>query len=144
MGVCMSPQSLFLIFSGTAAIGLLVVFGLFNRISAISVDNEKAKKIAAAIQSGAMAFLEEEYRLISFAVAGTACLLAVLFSPLAAGIFVIGAIFSMLCGFLGMRAATMANVRTTMAAKNSGEHAAFLVAVLGGAVMGFAVASLGL
>lgn len=140
----MSPLSLFLIFSGTAAAGLLVIVGLFVRINAIVVDNQKAQKIADAIQSGAMAFLAEEYRIIAFAIGGIALLLALVFSSLAAGIFIVGALFSLLCGFLGMRAATMANVRTTMAAKNQGEHAAFLVAVLGGAVMGFAVASLGL
>ena len=48
-----------------------------------------------------------------------------------------------MCGFLGMSAATDANVRTTMAAKEKGEHAAFSVAFLGGGVMGFAVASFG-
>lgn len=140
----MSIQSLFLIFAGAASCGLLVVLGLFSRIASISVDNEKAKKIALAISEGAMAFLQEEYRLIALAVAFIAGFLGFIFTPLAAGVFVIGSIASLLCGFLGMKAATMANVRTTMAAKNQGEHAAFLVAVFGGGVMGFAVASIGL
>jgi K(+)-stimulated pyrophosphate-energized sodium pump len=50
----------------------------------------------------------------------------------------------MLTGYIGMRAATIANVRTTMAAKDDGEHKAFLTAFFGGGVMGFAVASVGL
>ena len=66
------------------------------------------------------------------------------FGGVAAGAsFVSGALFSLLCGLIGMNAATDANVRTTMAAKERGEHAAFLVAFLGGGVMGFAVASFG-
>ena len=47
-------------------------------------------------------------------------------------------------GYIGMNAATDANVRTTMAAKEQGEHAAFSIAFFGGGVMGFAVASFGL
>jgi K(+)-stimulated pyrophosphate-energized sodium pump len=65
-------------------------------------------------------------------------------SWLAATVFICGAIFSLMTGFLGMQAATSANVRTTMAAKNKGEHDAFLIAFFGGGVMGFAVASFGL
>lgn len=137
-------QDYFLIFSGTAVCGLMVVLGLFSRINAIRVDNEKARKIAAAISEGAMAFLKEEYRLIVFAVAGVAAVLAYFFSPLSAIVFAIGSLLSLITGFLGMKAATMANVRTTMAAKDGGEHAAFLAALFGGGVMGFAVASFGL
>ncbi len=137
-------QHYFLIFVGTAIGGLMVVVGLLSRISSIKVDNEKAKHIANAISDGAMTFLKEEYRLIAVAVAVVAGVLSYLFSPLAAAIFVCGALFSSMTGLLGMRAATMANVRTTMAAKNDGEHAAFLIALFGGGVMGFAVASFGL
>ena len=63
---------------------------------------------------------------------------------LAAILFACGAVISMITGFIGMRAATAANVRTTMAAKEKGEHAAFLMSFFGGGVMGFAVASFGL
>lgn len=58
--------------------------------------------------------------------------------------FAAGSLLSMSTGFIGMNAATDANVRTTLAARNQGEHAAFLVAFFGGGVMGFAVASFGL
>jgi len=137
-------QQYFLIFGGAAIGGLIVVISLLSRISSITVNNKKAERIAEAIRDGAMTFLREEYRLISVAVVAVAVVLGYFFSPLAAGIFVLGAIFSSMTGLLGMKAATMANVRTTMAAKNSGEHAAFLVALFGGGVMGFAVASFGL
>jgi len=137
-------QDYFLIFTGTAVCGLMVVLGLFSRINAIRVDNDKAKKIAKAISDGAMAFLREEYRLIVFAVAAVAAVLTYFFSPLSAIVFAIGSLLSLITGFLGMKAATMANVRTTMAAKDGGEHEAFLVALFGGGVMGFAVASFGL
>lgn len=134
----------FLIIFGAAGAGLVVVASLFRQISKISVDDAKAQKIALAISQGAMTFLKEEYRIISLVVVIVAAILAWLLSPLAAGVFVVGAIFSSTTGFLGMRAATLANVRTTMAAKRSGEHEAFLVSFFGGGVMGFAVASFGL
>lgn len=129
---------------GTACAGLLVVGLLFMRIKSIAVDDQKARKIADAIAAGAMTFLKEEYRIISVVVLLVAGLLAYLLTPLAAGIFVVGALFSSITGLLGMKAATMANVRTTMAAKRDGEHSAFLISFFGGGVMGFSVASFGL
>jgi len=140
----MSLQQYFMIFSGAGLSGLLVMMWLFKRISSIKVDNEKSNRIAKAIQLGAMAFLNEEYRLIAIAVAFIAIILSYFLSPLAGGVFVVSSIVSMITGLLGMRAATIANVRTTMAAKEQGENAAFLVALFGGGVMGFAVASFGL
>lgn len=137
-------QQYFLIFAGAAVTGFLVVFGLFSKIKAMSVHNEKASRIADAIREGAMAFLKEEYRLIGIVIAIVAAVLGYFFSLLVAVVFIKGAFSSLLTGFLGMRAATLANVRTTMAAKEQGEHAAFLVALFGGGVMGFAVASFGL
>ncbi len=135
----------FILFAGAALSGLAVVFLLFQRISAMVVDHQEAEKIALAISDGAMTFLKEEYKIITIVVAVVAGLIAFLMkSPLAAAIFVIGALFSSLTGFIGMRAATKANVRTTLAAKNSGEHAAFLMSFFGGGVMGFSVASFGL
>jgi K(+)-stimulated pyrophosphate-energized sodium pump len=128
----------------TALFGLVVVSYLFGKITSIGVDNKKADEIATAIRDGAMTFLNEEYRIIILVVALVAGLLGFYMSWLAAGIFVSGSLLSLTTGFIGMRAATSANVRTTMAAKNKGEHAAFLVAFFGGGVMGFSVASFGL
>jgi K(+)-stimulated pyrophosphate-energized sodium pump len=132
------------LFIGAAALGLLVVATLLVKINAIAVTNDKARAIARAIREGAMAFLREEYRIIFAAVVLVAAVLAYFMSPTAAAVFVAGSLISMLAGFIGMRAATDANVRTTMAAKEYGEHAAFLVSFFGGGVMGFAVASFGL
>jgi K(+)-stimulated pyrophosphate-energized sodium pump len=132
------------LFMGAALLGLLVVAILLVKINAIAVTNDKARAIARAIREGAMAFLYEEYRIILIVVALVAALLTYFMSPTAAGIFVVGSLISMTAGFIGMRAASDANVRTTMAAKEHGEHAAFLVAFFGGGVMGFAVAAFGL
>ena len=137
-------QHYFLIFASAAISGLLVVLGLFSKIKSINVDNKKADRISDAISQGAMTFLGEEYRLIAIVVAFVAGILWYYFSLISAAVFVAGSIISLVAGYLGMKAATMANVRTTMAAKDGGEHEAFLVALFGGGVMGFAVASLGL
>ena len=127
-----------------AVLGTCVVAGLLIKIRSIRVTNDKAASIAHAIREGAMEFLSQEYRIILMVVAIVAGFLAYFMSPVAAAIFVAGSLISMLAGFIGMCAATDANVRTTMAAKDHGEHAAFLVAFFGGGVMGFAVASFGL
>ena len=124
--------------------GLAVVAFLFNKIKSIKVDNKKAQDIATAISEGAITFLKEEYKIIAVVTLVVACLLAYVFGPLAAGAFLFGAFLSSSTGLIGMRAATFANVRTTMAAKNFGEHAAFLIAFFGGGVMGFSVATFGL
>ncbi len=133
------------VFVGVSALGLAMVVYLFNSILRIKVTNAKAQKIADAIRQGAMTFLREEYRIIAIVILIGALVLAFLGkSPIAAMTFVLGAAFSMTTGFIGMRAATAANVRTTMAAKDESEHKAFLQAFFGGGVMGFSVASFGL
>ncbi len=134
----------FMITSGAALLGLIVVVTLLIKIRSIAVDNKKAQAIAHAIRSGAMTFLQEEYRIIAMVVGLVAITLGALVSITAAGCFIFGAILSMATGYIGMNAATDANVRTTMAAKNQGERAAFSIAFFGGGVMGFAVASFGL
>lgn len=141
----MSLMHYFLIFGGVATFGLAVVAFLLFSIQRIKVDNEKANKIANAIRMGAMTFLREEYKIIAFVVVLLSGVLAFLVkNPMAALTFAAGSLLSMITGFIGMRAATAANVRTTIAAKEKGEHAAFMVSFFGGGVMGFAVASFGL
>lgn len=127
-----------------SALGLAVVVYLMFKIRRIKVDHQKAAEIASTIRAGAMTFLKEEYQVISLVAGVVALLMGFLISWTAAGCFIFGAVLSMTTGFIGMNAATDANVRTTMAAKNQGEHAAFLIAFFGGGVMGFAVASFGL
>jgi K(+)-stimulated pyrophosphate-energized sodium pump len=134
----------FAMFSGVAAIGGLAVYLLFRGINRVPVNHDGAAKIAAAIRVGAMTFLREEYKIIALFVIGVAVIIGFVMSPLAGLMFVCGSISSLATGLIGMRAATSANVRTTMAARDKGEHAAFMVSFFGGGVMGFAVASVGL
>lgn len=127
-----------------SAIGFFIIAFLRYKVRGYPVNNERAAHISNAIKIGAQTFLREEYKVISLVVLPVLFVLGWWGSPLAAGCFLIGALFSLLCGFIGMNTATDANARTTIAAKDHGEHAAFRVAFLGGGVMGFAVASFGI
>jgi len=125
-------------------IALLFAFFKASTIDRVDAGTEKMKEISTYIQEGAMAFLSREYRTLVIFV-------AVLFIILGIGIgwdtaicFLVGAIFSAMAGFFGMRVATKANVRTTNAAKESGMNKALDIAFSGGAVMGMAVVGLGL
>ena len=108
---------------------------------------DEMKEIARRIQEGAMAFLSAEYRVLAVFVLVVAVLLAALNSggeeqsPIIAVAFVVGAVFSGLAGYFGMKIATDANVRTTAAA-TKGLPQALDVAFSGGAVMGMAVVGL--
>jgi K(+)-stimulated pyrophosphate-energized sodium pump len=131
-------------FFAVSAVGALIVGALFSKINQEKVSNAKAEKIAAAISEGAMTFLQEEYKIIMIVVAFVAAIIGHFVGSTPAMLFVAGSLLSMITGFIGMRAATTANVRTTMAAKRDGEHAAFMISFFGGGVMGFAVATFGL
>lgn len=102
------------------------------------------QEISGLIQSGAMAFLRREYSILALFVAVVAGLLAWQLNVETAGTFIFGAVCSIFAGFIGMQAATRANVRTCEAARAHGSGAALLVAFSGGSVMGLAVAGLGL
>lgn len=134
----------YLLIAGTAFLGFGVVAYLFMLSGRMKVTDAKAAQIAGAIRIGAFTFLVEEYKVISLVVAVMIPLLLYALGWLATLLFVIGAGISLLTGFIGMSAATQSNVRTTMAAKEHGERAAFFEALAGGGVMGFAVASFGL
>ncbi|MEZ5009170.1 MAG: sodium-translocating pyrophosphatase [Chitinophagales bacterium] len=112
------------------------------------VGTEKMARIAKNISDGAMAFLKAEYKVLAIFVIAVAILLGVSgnnegSSPLVALSFVLGAICSAGAGFIGMKVATKANVRTTNAARTS-LGKALEVAFAGGAVMGLGVVGLGL
>ncbi len=134
----------FVIALATSVLGLAVVAALLMKIRSISVDSPRAQEIATAIRKGAMTFLREEYQIIAIVVALIALALGFFVSVTAAMCFIFGSFLSMAAGYIGMNAATDANVRTTMAAKDKGEQAAFSIAFFGGGVMGFAVAAFGL
>lgn len=135
-------------FIGVAAL----VFMCFRYVWVSQQDegDERMRRIAKSIAEGAMAFLKAEYSILLIFVIVVAVLLAFLgsqspdkSSPLIGVAFVIGAFCSGLAGFIGMRIATKANVRTTQAARSSlGD--ALQVAFSGGSVMGMAVVGLGL
>lgn len=140
----MQIAQFFSIILAASGLGLAVVILLLFKIKSIKVDNRKAREIALAIRGGAMTFLKEEYQIIALVVLVVAALLWYFVSGLSAACFMLGSVLSMATGYIGMNAATDANVRTTMAAKEYGERAAFSVAFFGGGVMGFAVAAFGL
>mgnify|MGYP000979852205 CR=1 FL=1 len=114
------------------------------------VENETVASIGDKIQSGAMAFLNAEYRVLVVFVALVAGLLyagGTMNDDLGLEVaisFLMGAFASALAGNIGMRAATAANTRTAMAANKEGQGPALLVAYNGGAVMGLCVGGLGL
>jgi K(+)-stimulated pyrophosphate-energized sodium pump len=106
--------------------------------------NEVMRGIAAQIEAGSMAFLRREYSVLAVFVLVVGGLLWLAIGQLTAAAFLFGAISSMVAGFIGMKAATKANVRTAEAARTQGQGMALRIAFNGGAVMGLAVAALGL
>jgi K(+)-stimulated pyrophosphate-energized sodium pump len=128
-------------------LGLIYVIWKSAWVSRQDAGTDKMKKIASHIAEGAMAFLKAEYKILSIFVICVSLLLAFTAnsetsSPLVGLSFTLGAFCSALAGFIGMRVATKANVRTTNAARtNLGK--ALEVAFTGGSVMGMGVVGLG-
>jgi len=146
---------------GAPVIGILtliVAIVFYKSVLKKDEGNEKMKQIAQMIHEGAMSFLRREYTtliifivvvflLIFWANSSLKVKLSIsrtklgLFSGIA---FLCGALFSMFAGWIGMKAATKANVRTSAAAKNEGQAEALHVAFMGGSVMGLSIAGLGI
>ena len=133
-----------MIAAGAGLFGLVVAFMLYQQVNKVKIDNEKVANITEEIQKGAMAFLFAEYRVLAIFVVVVGAVLTQLNDMNTALAFFAGAIASVAAGFSGMRAATSANGRTTMAAKNDGKAGALSVSYNGGAVMGLSVGGLGL
>ncbi len=127
-------------------VGLIVAVVIYFAIRARPAGTEKMSEIADAIHDGAMAFLKREYKVLAVFIAVVFCLMLTADSLgwRTAFAFLGGALCSIFAGLFGMQAATKANVRTSEAARTKGIAAALFVAYSGGAVMGLAVASLGL
>ncbi|MBP18973.1 MAG: sodium-translocating pyrophosphatase [Pseudomonadales bacterium] len=126
-------------------LGLVCAFIIYVLMTRYAEGDDKIKKIANAIHEGAMAFMHREYMMLAL-FAGPLFLI-ILFSPLGVNTalsFAVGALASAAAGYLGMFAATKANIRTTVAAQESGASGALTVAFYGGSIMGLCVASLGL
>ena len=103
------------------------------------VGNERMREISAAIAEGADAFLKSEYKILVIFIVALFVLIGVFIDWLTAVCFVIGALFSILAGFCGMKVATRANVRTANAAMEHGMNRALSIAFSGGSVMGMCV-----
>jgi len=134
----------FSIFVGVSILGMLATLIMYSIIARRKNSDTRSAHIASLIRQGAMTFLRQEYSVLAIVIVIAYALLSFVFNHVAASAYVFGALSSMLAGYIGMRAATRANEATTTAAKNSGERPAFMTALIGGSVMGFAVASLGL
>lgn len=145
----MNLENLLLSLPAAGVFALLFTWWKTQTINATPEGTERMSKIARSIQEGAMAFLRAEYRVLLIFVVGVAIILYWSGSQnensdaLVAVSFAVGAFCSALAGFLGMKVATKANVRTANAAKDS-LGKALEVAFSGGAVMGLGVVGLGI
>ncbi|MDE1192871.1 MAG: sodium-translocating pyrophosphatase [Arachidicoccus sp.] len=128
-------------------VGLLYTLIKSIWVSKQNAGNDRMKEIAKYIADGAMAFLQSEYKILTYFVIIAGILLGIMgysnegSSWTIALAFVVGAVFSALAGFIGMRIATKANVRTANAARTSLSKA-LAVSFTGGSVMGMGVAGL--
>lgn len=128
-------------------IGLLYTFLKFNWVTRQDAGNERMRDISDHIAEGAMAFLRAEWKILGYFVVIVALLLGLMASAnphshwSIAVAFIIGAVFSATAGYIGMKVATKANVRTAQAARSSLSRA-LSVSFTGGSVMGLGVAGL--
>jgi K(+)-stimulated pyrophosphate-energized sodium pump len=128
-------------------VGLLYTLLKFNWVAKQDAGNERMKEISTYIAEGAMAFLKAEWKILGYFVVIVALLLGFMASKNASShwsisiAFVIGAVFSATAGYIGMKIATKANVRTAQAAKTSLARA-LKVSFTGGSVMGLGVSGL--
>ncbi|KZX55932.1 sodium-translocating pyrophosphatase [Halioglobus sp. HI00S01] len=125
--------------------GLAIAFIIYHIMVRHNHGEGQVKKIGDQIHLGAMVFMQREYKMLGLF--GLVLLVAIFVSPLGANTaisFLVGALSSAIAGFLGMFAATKANVRTAVAAHTHGQDAALSISFYGGSIMGLCVASLGL
>ena len=125
--------------------GMLVAFVIYHIMTRHDHGDGVVKKIGDQIHLGAMVFMHREYKML--AIFSLVLLVGIFLSPLGVNTaiaFTVGALSSATAGYLGMFAATKANVRTATAAHNHGAASALSIAFYGGSVMGLCVASLGL
>ncbi|WP_312091879.1 sodium-translocating pyrophosphatase, partial [Aminipila sp.] len=128
-----------------AIIALVFAYGLSSWIGKVDEGNDRMREIAGYIREGAMAFLRREYKTMIIVIVVLFVLIGVgLNNWITAGLYVVGALLSVLAGYCGMRVATKGNVRTAQAAYESGMSKALKVAFRSGAVMGLCVTGLGL
>ena len=122
----------------TGIIAVLVVYLLAKGILKKDAGSDNMKEISGYIEEGALAFLRKEYSYLAVFIIIVAALIWIFLDVRTASAFVVGAIFSIISGFVGMRVAVKANVRTAEAAKY-GIKDALSIAFSGGSVMGLCV-----
>ena len=127
-----------------AVLALVFAFCKIAIVSRADAGNDRMKEIAGNIADGAKAFLFSEYKILAGFVAVLFVLIGLFISWKTSVCFVIGALFSVCAGYLGMNVATKANVRTANAARTGGMNKALSIAFSGGSVMGMCVVGLGL
>jgi K(+)-stimulated pyrophosphate-energized sodium pump len=133
-----------IIAAAAGVVGLVTAWLTYAYVHRQSPGNALMQELMGLVQTGAMAFLRREYMALLPFLAVIAALLAWLIGWPTAVAYLGGGLCSVLAGFVGMKAATQANARTSEAARASGQALALRIAFSGGAVMGLAVASLGL
>lgn len=126
----------------TGIIAICVVALLAKGILKKDAGNERMKEISGYIEEGAMAFLRKEYSYLSVFIIVVALTITLFLNGKTAIAFIVGALFSIISGYVGMRIAVKSNVRTAEAAKH-GVKEALSVAFSGGTVMGLSVVGLG-
>ncbi len=129
------------VIAGAVALVFAIYFAHFIRKQ--DSGTERMKTISAAISTGARAFLFSEYKILVVFATLLFVVIGFVINWGTAACFILGAMFSTLAGYFGMTVATMANVRTANAARESGMNKALKIAFRGGAVMGLSVVGLG-
>ena len=125
-------------------VGMGVAYVLYGMVMKYDEGSDAIKKIGDQIHEGAMVFMKREYTiLVMFLIAQIIITFIFLGGTVAAAVF-IGALSSSIAGWIGMYAATKANVRTATAAQADGQASALTVAFFGGSIMGLSVGALGL
>ena len=124
--------------------GMLAALIVYRLVMKYPDGQDKVKKIGDQIHNGALAFMKTEYKYLLVFIAVLVILVYLALGVHSAIAVITGAAASSLAGFIGMYAATKANVRTATAAQQDGAPAALSVSFYGGSVMGLCVASLGL
>ncbi len=127
-----------------SVLGMFTAWLIFMEIASEPAGEQDARDIAESIHLGAMVFIRQEYTVLLVFVLLVIGILAVTTSLTAGLVFLLGSVSSALAGFVGLYTATMANVRTAVAARDSGIARALSISFLSGSVMGLVVASIGL
>lgn len=125
-------------------IGIIFAMIFARRVLKVKISNKKVLEMTSIIKKGSMSFLVAQYKVLSIFLLAASILIYYFLGLDVVLSFLLGSIFSALCGNIGMRIATSANGRTTEAAKDKGIIGALNIAFSGGLVMGLSVASFGL